>query len=798
MSKANRKGGGLLVTMLLALTCSVGLTGSAAFAHPAGQQPKDPGPKMAGVVPKSVQDRSATRIGSKDETDTLYVLFMLPERDPNGLSAFIADASNPSSPNYGHYMTLAEENARFNPDATTEGRVMQWLTGAGINDVKTTQNHLYVSAHATVAQLNALLSIQINNYKQGSRSFFAPDHAPTLPASISNDVSWIAGLQSATRFRTLNNGIQDGQAPYYPQDIANAYDVNPLWAAGNTGAGTSIGITLWGGAPSDTTLQSWAATTHAAVATRANGRLIIVPVDGGSTYADVGEAGMDIESSGGVAYQAQIRYYEAPTDSAGNPTTLASLTDALNQAGTDPANNRQISSSWGGDEDQDLINAFEPVFRANTATGHDYLFSSGDNGSASNQPPYNDPTPSYPGASPYVTSIGGTRFIANISAGWPGERTWDYSLMGNRPEGSGGGYSNIEARPSWQVAPGFNNAMRGYPDVSAVADPETGFYVCYGNSGACGQIGGTSLSSPLWAGFMAITNQYLSSQGKPQLGFVNPRLYRMASTQQPLPAFHDITDGTNGNYNTGAGWDAVTGIGTPDVWNLAQDFAVCDLPFTDVATGSSFYPYVHCLTCKNIMSGYACGGAGEPCDDSQDAYFRPGALITRGQIAKVVSNAAGYNEPHSDQTFQDVPTSSPFYIWIQRLSSRGFMTGYTCGGADEPCVAPGNKPYFRPGAYASRGQLSKIVSSAAGYNENHTEQTFQDVPTSQPFYIWIQRLSSRSFISGYACGGAGEPCVAPGNKPYFRPGVNVSRGQAAKIVSNTFFPNCQTLDTPWK
>lgn len=114
------------------------------------------------------------------------------------------------------------------------------------------------------------------------------------------------------------------------------------------------------------------------------------------------------------------------------------------------------------------------------------------------------------------------------------------------------------------------------------------------------------------------------------------------------------------------------------------------------------------------------------------------------------------------------------------------MGGYPCGGAGEPCV--NNRPYFRPNTNATRAQTSKIVSNAAGFAETQTIQTFQDVPPSNQFYQFIQRLASRNIMSGYPCGGAGEPCV--NNRPYFRPTNNVTRGQASKIVSNTFFPGC--------
>jgi hypothetical protein len=204
------------------------------------------------------------------------------------------------------------------------------------------------------------------------------------------------------------------------------------------------------------------------------------------------------------------------------------------------------------------------------------------------------------------------------------------------------------------------------------------------------------------------------------------------------------------------------------------------LQFPDVPEGSAFYGFVRCLACRGILGGFS------------DGSFGPSNLITRGQIAKIVSNAAGFTDTPTAQLFQDVTPDSPFYAFIYRLSmpGRAFMSGYPCGGAGEPCGA-GNLPYFRPGANATRGQLSKIVANAAGFNETPAQQSFQDVAASSAFYSFIERLSSRGYISGYGCGSAGEPCGGS-NLPYFRPNSSVTRGQAAKIVANTFFPNCDT------
>jgi hypothetical protein len=228
--------------------------------------------------------------------------------------------------------------------------------------------------------------------------------------------------------------------------------------------------------------------------------------------------------------------------------------------------------------------------------------------------------------------------------------------------------------------------------------------------------------------------------------------------------------------------NTTTATATPTSTNTTTATATtCTLQFQDVPPGSTFYPYVHCLACRGIVNGYP------------DHTFRPDNDVTRGQLAKIVSQAAGFTDPVSGQIFQDVPEGSTFWLWIERLALHVDMSGYLCGGPSEPCVSPNNLPYFRPTNTATRGQLTKIVSNAADINDPPVGQTFEAVPPGSPFYTYTQRLTSRLIMQGYACGGPGEPCVPPDNRPYFRPNNNVTRGQASKIVGNTFFPGCDSL-----
>lgn len=114
----------------------------------------------------------------------------------------------------------------------------------------------------------------------------------------------------------------------------------------------------------------------------------------------------------------------------------------------------------------------------------------------------------------------------------------------------------------------------------------------------------------------------------------------------------------------------------------------------------------------------------------------------------------------------------------------GAITGYPCGAAGSPC--PGM--YFRPESNLTRGQLAKIDATVAGYRDAFSadQQTFVDVAPDSTFWAYVEQLAAHGAISGYACGGAGEPC--PGM--YFRPANALTRGQAAKIISTTFFPEC--------
>lgn len=211
----------------------------------------------------------------------------------------------------------------------------------------------------------------------------------------------------------------------------------------------------------------------------------------------------------------------------------------------------------------------------------------------------------------------------------------------------------------------------------------------------------------------------------------------------------------------------------------ASPTSTCSIQFSDVPPDSAFYPYIHCLACLGIVSGY------------DDGAFEPDSSITRGQTAKIVSNSADYTGDPGVQLYQDVPEGSPFFFYVQQLGRRSLVNGYPCGDAGEPC-APANLPYFRPGAGATRGQIAKLVSETAGLSGPIGAQLFEDAPPGSTFYTYTQRLANQGIISGYPCDNAdpSKPCVPPLNRPYFLTGNGATRGEASKITSGAFFPEC--------
>ena len=209
------------------------------------------------------------------------------------------------------------------------------------------------------------------------------------------------------------------------------------------------------------------------------------------------------------------------------------------------------------------------------------------------------------------------------------------------------------------------------------------------------------------------------------------------------------------------------------------------------AGGQHFYDYIRCLACRGIVGGYPCGGPGEPCPGH---YFRPGNNVTRGQVSKIVAEPPGFADPvpSTQQTFEDVPPGSTFWLWIERLRRAGHHRRLPLRRAGRAVRRARQPPLLPPQQRRDARPALQDRHRRGGLDRDADRPDLRGCAARQHLLpLHRAACASRGIISGYPCGGAGEPCVAPANRPYFRPSNNATRGQTAKIVAATFFPGCE-------
>jgi kumamolisin len=276
-----------------------------------------------------------------------------------------------------------------------------------------------------------------------------------------------------------------------------------------------------------------------------------------------GEVMLDIEVAGAVAPKAKIAvYFSLNTDDGFLAAVNAALHDNLRKPSV-------ISISWGSAEDlntQQARDAFNQALIDAARLGVTVCCSAGDDGSSDLGLTRRDGQPhvDFPASSPFALACGGTT-LRGSGTTIASEVVWNEGTAA-----TGGGVSNFFPLPPYQSSARVpkspkGNIGRGVPDVAGDADSRTGYQVIL-VGGQSGVIGGTSAVAPLWAGLIALTNQRLASLGKNSVGFLNALLYQLAPA---TGAFHDIVEGDNdvehlGKYQAGPGWDACTGLGTPD------------------------------------------------------------------------------------------------------------------------------------------------------------------------------------------------------------------------------------------
>ena len=459
------------------------------------------------------------------------------------------------------YLTREELAVRHGADAADLDRVEAFAHEHGLTVTHRSTGERRVVLTGPLGALTKAFGVRLHRASFQGQEYRLRTGSIRVPASLAGVVEDVKGFddrpQAQAHFRRLAPPAKGKgkritaratTTSYTPTQVARLYD----FPSGTDGGGQCIALIELGGGYRPADLQTYFQSLKLPAP-----NVVAVGVDGGANTpggdAD-GEVLLDIEVAGAVAPKAQIAVYFAPNTDQG-------FVDAIKTAVHDTVRKPSIISiSWGGPEEsytaQSLKN-YDAVFAEAAALGVTILVASGDNGSADVNPPDKKQRVDFPSASPLVLSCGGTRLEAAAGGTAIGSETvWNDGAQGGA---SGGGVSTKYPLPAWQKAAKVprlgTKTGRGVPDVAGDADPQTGYRVRV--DGQDQVIGGTSAVAPLWAGLLALCNQRLGKAA----GFLNATLYTNAAARAAL---RDITTGNNGAYQAAAGWDACTGLGSPN------------------------------------------------------------------------------------------------------------------------------------------------------------------------------------------------------------------------------------------
>ncbi len=559
------------IATILAAGLAIGACSSPAAAPPAVTQSAATQSAVTQNADTASALSAAIPSGPTDPNQLIRfeVALRLPGRA--GLDAYLKAIADPSSPDYRGHLTAQAFAARFGlPDSAIDS-VKAWLTSAHLDVVGQDLGRTYLGVSGRAADVENLLGIQLVDLVDPvAGRYHVPEGDPRIAASVADSVAGIAGLDTTPRIRPmfvppLTADVPDGGMT--PTDAAIAYDIAPLHDAGFHGEGQTIAVVSF-----DSFLASDVAAFDQQVGITSKPVERRPVPDGYKPVVGDGtdEVNLDIDIVRAIAPAATIIDYE--TDP--NESFATALSAIL-----DDGRANIVTNSWGGCEidwpkaERDLIDT--QLDRA-VAQGISIFAASGDSGafSCAHQRDVNDDRLSalYPSVSPDVISVGGTFLWVREDGTYLREAAWEESL-GNA--GTGGGPSKDYPRPTWQVAAGLDPSgdFRETPDVAGPADADSGLIFAHTPKGDTEPVfeptSGTSAATPFWAASMLLVQQLAAQQGLGPLPSLGPLLYQIAASPTSPPAFHDVTLAGNLHDSAGPGWDAATGLGSPDVTALA-------------------------------------------------------------------------------------------------------------------------------------------------------------------------------------------------------------------------------------
>jgi pseudomonalisin len=530
------------------------------------------------------------------ETPLKHMVFQLQpsQTQQTALNDLVQAQHDPQSPLFHHWLTPAEYGSRFGASQQDLARITIWLTGHGfvVDEIPAGNRQVIFSGNA--GQVEDTFHTQIHQYAVDGANHIANTQDPQIPSALAAVVGGIVSLhdfrhQSQIRSRTaLSARPQNtaGSTHYlYPADWATIYDVNPLYQAGTTGAGSSIAIV----GRSNINLADVMKFRSIAGLQANNPSVILVNTNPGLVAGDQDESTLDVEWAGAVAPAAALKFVVAASTSTTDGIDLSA------QYIVNHATAQVMSTSYGSCE-QDMgateLAFYNGLWQQAASEGISSFVSSGDAGAAGC---YTGSSTSASGtgvnglcSSPYSTCVGGTEFhegsnssywsssngVGDLSAlSYIPEEVWNESGTNGGSElwASGGGASLHFSQPAWQKGLsgiGLANGMRAVPDVAMSASGHDGYMIV--ENGTYWVISGTSAASPSFAGLMALVVQAKRGGGQ---GNANPSLYALSNASRSsfhaTPSGNNSVPGQTGFTASGAQYNLATGLGSVDASALA-------------------------------------------------------------------------------------------------------------------------------------------------------------------------------------------------------------------------------------
>lgn len=498
------------------------------------------GAKAVGEVPADERFEVTVRVRSKKPLDQLL---------PTNADADVL-------PKARRYLSREEFAAHHGADPEDLAKVAAFAQEHGLVVVESSLERRSVVLSGTAANFSSAFGTKFKRYEHPDGEYRGRTGELTIPADLEGIIEGVFGLddrpQAKPKFKPYMppKGAQARatSAAFTPLQLAKFYN----FPAGLDGSGQCIAIIELGGGYRTKDLNTYMKGLGLAAI-----KVKSVSVDGGKNHPTTansadGEVMLDIEIAAAIAPKAQIVVYFAPN-------TTQGFLDAITQAAHDTVNKPTIISiSWGGPESGwtgQALQQYTQALQAAAQLGISVFCAAGDSGSQDGETDGLQHV-DFPASSPYAIGCGGTKLVATgntISS----ETVWNEGPT----SATGGGISSSFPVPAFQsslVLPNSANPNggkgRGVPDVSADADPKTGYQVRVDGQNMV--VGGTSAVAPLMAGLTALLNQKLGTS----VGFLNPLIYGSLSGKN---LFNDVTQGNNGAYSAAAGWDACTGWGSP-------------------------------------------------------------------------------------------------------------------------------------------------------------------------------------------------------------------------------------------